>query len=258
MSKIFSAANRLYSNSYRKRPFITLSFTNGFLCSISDTLAQSMSLYGSSPKKERDDSVKTVLEKEVEKQIEKQIETKPSLKHKEGEITGHNSFNFTQLGRFALYGTMIAPIIHTWYSFLDRKFPLHAEPTGTRPFTTAGFSPSTKNNNIDSNSNVNTRSNGSLIKLRGVNLQFMNTIVRRVAVDQIMFAPIGVGSFFVIIGALEGRNIHEIKEKIDEVFFDSILYRIENSLQRIRSPLYLSVLFFICHYCDLTRHINLH
>ncbi|CAG8464545.1 3870_t:CDS:10 [Diversispora eburnea] len=136
-------------------------------------------------------------------------------KHDGGDIKktalDNNSFNFMQVGRFALYGFMIAPVIHTWYSFLDKRFPL---PAGVSTGIAAATEVSSSIKHINTN--------GFWNKLKRMNLQSLNAVIKRVAVDQIMFAPVGVGSFFIIISVLEGRNINEIKGKIDEAYLPAL------------------------------------
>ncbi|RHZ79890.1 hypothetical protein Glove_140g153 [Diversispora epigaea] len=202
MSKILSCVNRYYSNSYRSRPLITLAITNGILASISDILAQSISLLRSSPNNNNN--------------FENHLKNDSSHPLKHGEdikktALDNSSFNFMQVGRFGLYGFMIAPVIHNWYSFLDKRFPL---PAGVSTGISAATEVSSSIKHINTNE--------FLIKLKRMNLQSMNAVIKRVALDQIMFAPVGIGLFFILIGALEGRNFNGIEEKLDEAYLPAL------------------------------------
>ncbi|CAG8547985.1 11932_t:CDS:1 [Acaulospora colombiana] len=186
-----------YNRSYHNHPLITLACVNGILASTSDTLAQSIILLkSSSSDKKRWYFSKPPPKTFTDKVIEKIDQTLPAPHHENlipdkvsPNVSGGNKFDFARLGRFTSYGFIIAPIIHTWYSFLDKRFPL---PT------------------------VNSNFPGS-IKIRQNTLQTMKIVFKRVVVDQTMFAPFGVFLFFGIIGVLERQEISKIKQKLEEV-----------------------------------------
>ncbi|CAG8788279.1 3551_t:CDS:1, partial [Racocetra fulgida] len=93
----------------------------------------------------------------------------------------NGGLNYIRTLRFSSYGFLIAPVVHTWFSFLDNRFPL----------------PQVK---ISKN----------LMAAQ------MSTVIKRVTVDQIAFAPFGLFLFFSIIGVLEGHDINGIKQKLHE------------------------------------------
>lgn len=52
--------------------------------------------------------------------------------------------------------------------------------------------------------------------------EFTNTMAR-VAIDQFCWAPIGVGLYFTSIGIMEGHNLSTIKQKLETVYFKTLL-----------------------------------
>ncbi|KAL9544241.1 hypothetical protein MBANPS3_007728 [Mucor bainieri] len=78
-----------YNKSYDKRPILTLCVANGILGAVSDTLAQSISLYN---------------------KYNKQLEDK--------------YLPDSRTLRFAAYNFCVAPLGGKWYMFLDKFFPM--------------------------------------------------------------------------------------------------------------------------------------
>ncbi|KAJ1734605.1 hypothetical protein LPJ61_000987 [Coemansia biformis] len=83
--------------------------------------------------------------------------------------------------RFVTYGCLFGPVAFRWYSLLDRKFPL---PAATAAAATA----------------------------RAL------AIGKRVAADQVAFAPVAVAAFFAVMGALEQRTPAEIGASFREKY----------------------------------------
>lgn len=186
MLNAFSLVNGIYTKNYQAHPVLTLAFTNGNLAALSDILAQSISIAA-------------------------------NRKYHKGESEGakerlhsNEHFDSSRLLRFSLYGFTIAPIVHSWFSLLDRNFPLSTTTTTTTTKTTtfsltpASISPSPPS--VSSN---------TFIKKN--NLVLMNTL-KRVAVDQVFFAPFGLFFFFGFMGILEGHDYDRIKLKFNEVY----------------------------------------
>ncbi|KAI8081814.1 uncharacterized protein B0P05DRAFT_538154 [Gilbertella persicaria] len=109
------ALNAFYNRSYNKRPILTLCVTNGILGIISDSLAQSISLYNKFNIDERflPDKVKA----------HRNLWT----------ITDH--WDFTRTLRFAAYNFCVAPLGGKWYMFLDKFFPMPVKQVATKAVT---------------------------------------------------------------------------------------------------------------------------
>ncbi|CAG8495342.1 1499_t:CDS:10, partial [Scutellospora calospora] len=179
----------------QKFPEAVLTCTNAFLASIADILAQNITLTKKkyenpilTPKSELSTSTKSLHK--IEEKIEKKL---PS------SIPTNESFNYIRTLRFSSYGFLIAPVVHTWFSFLDRRFPL--------PQIT-----------ISPQINISPQISVS----KNLLATQMNVVIKRLTADQIVFAPFGLFLFFNIIGLLEGHDINEIKEKFHEAYIPAL------------------------------------
>ncbi|CAG8555255.1 16975_t:CDS:2 [Dentiscutata heterogama] len=203
MSKVFALANRIYTNSYNSRPLLTSACTNAIIASISDILAQGITLakknnnHTSATKPESSITTKSLsnfneetLSKQVQKQVSANIEgsnlsdeTLPTQVQKQvsANIEG---FDYIRTLRFSSYGFVIAPVVYTWFSFLDKRFPLP--------------------------------------QIKASKATQISTIIKRVSVDQIAFAPVGLSLFFIIIGVFEGHDINGIKQKFREAYIPAL------------------------------------
>ncbi|OZJ06834.1 hypothetical protein BZG36_00067 [Bifiguratus adelaidae] len=81
--------------------------------------------------------------------------------------------------RFATYGFLIAPPVGRWFAFLEKRFPLRPGSGGSATLAT----------------------------------------VKRVAVDQTVWAPFGIALFFTIMGTLEGHGIQGVQEKFRDAYW---------------------------------------
>ncbi|KAJ2806758.1 hypothetical protein H4R20_001565 [Coemansia guatemalensis] len=94
--------------------------------------------------------------------------------------------------RFCIYGCAFGPVAHKWYSLLDRSFPFFKIAHATSAFRwpiLAGW---------------------------------VATTGKRVAVDQIFFAPAAVAAFFIGMGLMEGKTFGEIREHLRERYFGAL------------------------------------
>jgi len=81
-------------------------------------------------------------------------------------------------GRFLFFGTAVAPLLAEWNKFLEFRFPIHSA-TGT---------------------------------------MLWGGLMRRLFMDQVLFAPFGLALFVGSMGIMEGRRTQkELKEKFDDV-----------------------------------------
>lgn len=111
------------------------------------------------------------------------------------------SFDIQRTGRFMFYNFSVAPLIHTWFTFLDRNFPI----------------------NPSSNPSVNfavrkTVAPTSIMRA----IRTMTPAIKRMMTDQIFFAPVGLALMFSGLTVLEGGGIQEIKNKLDNAFLSTL------------------------------------
>ncbi|KAF8982003.1 hypothetical protein BGZ46_001962 [Entomortierella lignicola] len=102
-------------------------------------------------------------------------------------IQATNSMDYPRMGRFMLYNFSVAPLIHTWYTILDKNFPIVTDSTKINSAKTSML----------------TRS--------------MVPALKRVTADQVAFAPIGLALLFSGLTVLEGGGIQDIKNKLSNV-----------------------------------------
>ncbi|SHO79547.1 Similar to S.cerevisiae protein SYM1 (Protein required for ethanol metabolism) [Malassezia sympodialis ATCC 42132] len=87
-------------------------------------------------------------------------------------------------GRFLAFGTAMAPLLAEWNKFLEFRFPIHS---------TAGT-------------------------------MLWGGLMRRLFMDQVLFAPFGLAMFVGSMGIMEGRRTqNELKEKFNDVYMSALL-----------------------------------
>ncbi|ORY02721.1 hypothetical protein K493DRAFT_79694 [Basidiobolus meristosporus CBS 931.73] len=121
----------------------------------------------------------------------------PAPPEKDGFInteaaTSQNEYNFARTARLSFYGFATAPLFNAWYTFLDKRFPM---PTGQT--TTVGK--------------------------YGLKNPAVRALIKRVATDQILFAPFAIALFFVSISLLEGASMEGIKTKFEKAYVPGLL-----------------------------------
>ncbi|CAG8721385.1 17910_t:CDS:2, partial [Cetraspora pellucida] len=177
MARVFVLANRIYTNSYQSRPVLTSACANAFLASISDTLAQCITLANKNKYQEPISAIKPESSSITAKSVQKIHEAS----------VNNRGFDYIRTLRFSSYGFLVAPVVHTWFSFLDKRLPLPQ------------------------------------IKIsKNLMASQMSTVIKRVTVDQIAFAPFGLFLFFSIIGVLEGHDSNGIKQKFYEAYIPAL------------------------------------
>ncbi|KAJ7630719.1 hypothetical protein FB45DRAFT_916372 [Roridomyces roridus] len=87
--------------------------------------------------------------------------------------------------RFFVFGASISPFLGRWNTFLERQFPLRA--------------------------------------LHGSRKVSTKALLKRVAADQLVMAPIGLVAFIGSMGVLEGRSRQQIAQKYRDLFMPTLL-----------------------------------
>ncbi|ORX69274.1 hypothetical protein DL89DRAFT_218910, partial [Linderina pennispora] len=82
--------------------------------------------------------------------------------------------------RFVTWGAICAPVLHKWYLFLNCQFPLPALDTSKTLFASA--------------------------------------VAKRVAADQLVYAPLGIAGFFIAMNAMEGHGWRSAKHRLGELY----------------------------------------
>jgi hypothetical protein len=96
-----------YQASYDKRPILTLCCTNGILGIIGDGLAQGIN------HREGVQHHHSIVHNQLPSSLQADDIPPP----------GPFQFDVARNARFALYNFSVAPLVGTWYMFLDRFFP---------------------------------------------------------------------------------------------------------------------------------------
>ncbi|KAG0224687.1 hypothetical protein BGW42_004950 [Actinomortierella wolfii] len=168
------------------------------------------------------------------------------------------AFDYPRLGRFMFYNLAIAPVIHSWYTYIDRTFPLGttavsggggAAAQAMKAAQKATQSPSLSQSQVPSHkgatplpttrnptgmspgqemakSVVNKVSSaaaasGSIAGTISQSTWLRSTLqpaMRRMLVDQVFFAPVGLAMLFTGLTVLEGGGVKEVKEKLSESY----------------------------------------
>ncbi|KAJ2373572.1 hypothetical protein IW150_003556 [Coemansia sp. RSA 2607] len=85
--------------------------------------------------------------------------------------------------RFFAYGCIFGPVAFKWYSLLDRRFPL--------PILLAAGKPN--------------RAHSAAKAL---------AVGKRMAADQVVFAPVAIATFFAVMGTMEGKSVDEVRSSL--------------------------------------------
>ncbi|KAG0093092.1 hypothetical protein BGZ93_007035 [Podila epicladia] len=186
MPSILSIVGAYYNRQFQSHPILTISTTNALLAGISDSLTQ---IY-LSPQDKHGPKIK-----DQDKERDKTHHEEPILvSDGNGSLQGSSSsFDYPRLRRFMLYNFSVAPLIHTWFTVLDKRFPIPLVPLDIKPISGSHF----------------TRLAPRLMTTLAPGL-------KRMVVDQALFAPFGLALMFSSLTILEGGNVADIKEKLDK------------------------------------------
>ncbi|KAG0347801.1 hypothetical protein BG004_006895, partial [Podila humilis] len=212
MPPILTIFGTFYNSQFQSHPIRTACIANGLLAGVSDSLTQTF--FATNPEdhvrppppqplqdtgndKERNerDNSSSLTGKDVD-QHHISINLERSHRYSNGntqqQAEGH--FDVPRLGRFMFYNFAVAPLIQTWYTVLDKQFPWKSS-AGVQLEGSAA-------------------SKKKLFAPRFMTL--LGPGLKRMATDQIFFAPIGLALLFSGLTFLEGGGVTEIKEKLNK------------------------------------------
>ncbi|KAF9901331.1 hypothetical protein EC991_006258 [Linnemannia zychae] len=246
MTSILRPAYAFYNRQYQARPILTICVTNAFLAGTSDTLTQKYLAPSTTPASNTKERISHRVSETVD-HVQSNVQegaaelahtidhavhkntsvdstasaTLESIKDKGGDYVhqgrdlvhqgkqqiqdqlAHSDLvldkqtptqDFARTGRFMFYNFSVAPIIHTWYTVLDKNFPIVAQ-------------------------TVNNKQNQQAAS------RIMHTLkpgLKRVAADQILFAPVGLAMLFTGLTVLEGGSLQQIKDKLNNTFIPTL------------------------------------
>ncbi|KAF9133983.1 hypothetical protein BGW39_008470 [Mortierella sp. 14UC] len=247
MASILRPAYAFYNRQYQARPILTICVTNAFLAGISDTLTQKYLAPSTTPassaaekvshkisetadhvqsnvqegaaelahtidqavhKNTSVDSTTSATLERVKEKGEDYVHQGQDLVHQgkqqvqdqlaHTDLVLHNkqtpTQDFARTGRFMFYNFSVAPIIHTWYTVLDKNFPIAAQAVSDKQ---------------------NQQTAARII-------QTLKPGLKRVAADQILFAPVGLAMLFTGLTVLEGGSLQQIKDKLNNTFVPTL------------------------------------
>ncbi|KAG0256737.1 hypothetical protein BG011_004346 [Mortierella polycephala] len=199
MASIFKPAYAFYNRQYLARPILTISITNAFLAGISDTLTQKYLAPASDTEDIQDNDKIKESAYELAIDIEQTLHEPQQQAIQQGPKTFASSptppSDLSRTGRFMFYNFSVAPLIHTWYTILDRNFPI----------------------SNTSNAAVNSISTTSQKVART-----MAPGLKRMMADQALFAPLGLALLFSGLTVLEGGGVQQIREKLNNAYFSTL------------------------------------
>ncbi|THG98509.1 hypothetical protein EW145_g7417 [Phellinidium pouzarii] len=173
MASIALAA-RAYQHSFDSRPHTTLALTNGAFSGLGDAVAQLV-----------------------------QIVTAKPVEHEDAP-----KFDPQRTLRFFTFGFAMGPLIGRWNKFLEHRFPLQAASSATRRGLNT-FSPLSSGVQFGSG-NPGSVGAGAAVGVRIGRAPNVSgfAVAKRVAADQLIMAPLGLGLFLASLGAMEAERGH--------------------------------------------------
>lgn len=103
---------------------------------------------------------------------------------------GTQDWDLARTTRFFAFGVGMAPLLAEWNHFIEHRFPLRTS-VGNVAGTTAKVS--------------------------------LAALGKRVAVDQVAFAPFGLMCFVGAMGLMEGRSVQGVQDKFKDMYWPALL-----------------------------------
>ena len=133
---------------------------------------------------------------DVKEQVQNTAQSAKDMAANHSDIPASPPLDMPRLGRFMLYNFSVAPLIHTWYSVLDKKFPVATAIATTHVTTTGVKNPSPPSSKL---------------------VKALTPGLKRMVADQALFAPVGLALLFGGLTVMEGGGVKEIKDKLNNV-----------------------------------------
>ncbi|PVU85381.1 hypothetical protein BB559_001095 [Furculomyces boomerangus] len=162
-----------WSRASQVHPIKVLSITNAALCAIGDLISQSLLI------KETNGLVSVSL--------------------------SEGSYDYYRMFRFATWGFLMGPVVHRWYTFLNKNFPIQ----------TNTIQKISKDGLLEKQLSEKVASEGST-------LSTALALGKRVAVDQIVFAPVGLAAFFMFMNAAENKSYGELTSTYKHKYLETL------------------------------------
>ncbi|KAI8339366.1 hypothetical protein BC941DRAFT_349418 [Chlamydoabsidia padenii] len=165
-----------YQASYDKRPILTLCCTNGILGMIGDGVAQGIKY------REGVQHHHSTLHNQLPSSLQPDdIPPPPPFQ-----------FDISRNARFALYNFSVAPMVGTWYMFLDRFFPVPV-------------------------------ANPAAVAQKVIKRSADIVALKRMVADQCLFAPAGLLLFFTTMGIAETGSLEGAQERLKDAFIPALI-----------------------------------
>ncbi|KDN38266.1 hypothetical protein K437DRAFT_211251, partial [Tilletiaria anomala UBC 951] len=174
-----------YARSFERRPWLTLAVANGSLGALADVLAQRFEIYNERNAGRGNGGANSNSSSKNES-TGGRIDTRPDGKTRSSEQQ-QAVYDPIRSVRFFAFNVTMVPLLDKWNKFIEYRFPLY--PAG-----------------------VSTAGKASMVAL-----------AKRVAVDQLGFAPFGLFMFVSVMGTFEGRDIEGVKQKFKDMYFPALL-----------------------------------
>ncbi|PVU95886.1 hypothetical protein BB561_001532 [Smittium simulii] len=121
-------------------------------------------------------------------------------------------YNPMRTARFAVWGFIMGPIVNRWYLYLNRHFPLHTNKVNGKL-----HSKKSKNKELDiANAQTTPQS------VMAHKLEAAGSLLKRVAADQLVFAPVGLLAFFAYMNVAENKSISALSYTLSEKYIETL------------------------------------
>ncbi|PWZ03792.1 hypothetical protein BCV70DRAFT_197987 [Testicularia cyperi] len=192
MATYRQAFGAFYGRNFERRPWVTLAVTNGILGVIADGAAQTLERIS-----HRQNLALQVSQAQVDVGPSEPTE-KASTSTQLGSETQVKEWDWARSGRFLVFNVGMAPLLAEWNRFLEFRFPL-------RSASVAGAASAA----------ASAATTAGKVSLRALG--------KRVAMDQIVFAPFGLALFTGVMGALERQSVQGVQDKFGEMYIPALL-----------------------------------
>ncbi|KAJ1675714.1 hypothetical protein EV182_000727 [Spiromyces aspiralis] len=217
----------------QKHPVVTLMTTNGILGGSGDALAQWLQWQTVSKP-----DTSTTTSSTASSSNDSDKSTGPAYRTVLDISAYHHRYDWKRTLRFVAWGALCAPLMHKWYLFLNGRFPIPSVvPTPSPPVPSPPSAAAAAAAKFAHTSLKAAATNAAALQSSGfgsfshytlvTKLQNMRPVVanvmKRVATDQLLFAPISMALFFTAISLMEGQGLAGIRYKLRHQYQKALL-----------------------------------